>query len=232
MNIGPFFVLDAAADGPGWQPFADLVRDPAVLERRIAATRDALAGSSRQQPEDIEWRVAASIAQLNLSARVLSPILASAVVEGVVPAVSLETLWWQPVLGGAFPLAIRGGSAIRIDAGSSHDAARAVRGQLEDILAELIEATRRVGGLAPQIAWGNVGSALATAAALIARADPSVGGRARAVTAEVLAVAPLAATGTLTDTGFRRTTCCLFYRVAPSAGLCGDCVLTTRPGAR
>jgi iron complex transport system ATP-binding protein len=28
---------------------------------------------------------------------------------------------------------------------------------------------------------------------------------------------------------YRRTSCCLYYR-APRGGLCGDCVLTSKPG--
>jgi iron complex transport system ATP-binding protein len=33
------------------------------------------------------------------------------------------------------------------------------------------------------------------------------------------------------DAGYRRTSCCLYYRV-PGGGLCGDCVLTTQPHER
>jgi iron complex transport system ATP-binding protein len=32
-------------------------------------------------------------------------------------------------------------------------------------------------------------------------------------------------------TNYRRVSCCLYYRT-PTGGLCGDCVLTTKPGTK
>jgi ferric iron reductase protein FhuF len=204
-EIGPFFEL-VVADGADWQPFADLIRDPAVLRARISAIRTALAASTRQDPESIEWRVAASLAQLNIAARLVSPLLGAAVVAGVLPVVSLESLRWQPKLGGPFPLAIRGGNALQLARGTPAMAAARLRSALAPILGELVDATHQVGGLAVQISWGNIDSAVATALRLIAEATASAPGPA-----------------------VRRSTCCLFYRVAPDAGLCADCVLSTRP---
>ncbi|MFD0350331.1 (2Fe-2S)-binding protein [Kitasatospora aburaviensis] len=40
---------------------------------------------------------------------------------------------------------------------------------------------------------------------------------------------PLAGTGTLHAGGFRRSSCCLYYRVGPAAGVCGDCCFTRPP---
>jgi iron complex transport system ATP-binding protein len=40
-----------------------------------------------------------------------------------------------------------------------------------------------------------------------------------------------AASALLGDAGYRRTSCCLYYRV-PDGGLCGDCVLMTQPHGR
>lgn len=198
-SIGPFFDLSTSTKDAAWQPFSELLTDPEVLSARITATRDALAVHGGA----VEWRVAASLAQLNLAARVLSPVLGCAVVAGVLPVVSPELLWWQPVLGGAFPLALPEAHGVLCD----DDPVRAARAGVAPILELLVDATHRVGGLSTQIAWGNVDSAAAAALGLIGRA-----------------------TGRPAGPAYRRSTCCLFYRVAPDAGLCGDCVLDSRPG--
>jgi hypothetical protein len=198
-SIGPFFELSTSAEDAGWQRFSGLWTDPAVLEARITATREALSVHGA-----IEWRVAASLAQLNLAARVLSPVIGCAVVAGAVPVVSPDLLWWQPVLGGAFPFAL---VETRMRQIGLEDPASAARAEVAPILDLLVEGTHRVGGLSTQIAWGNVDSAAEAALALVRRA-----------------------LGQPVGPAYRRSTCCLFYRVSPGAGLCGDCVLDSRPG--
>ena len=86
-------------------------------------------------------------------------------------------------------------------------------------------------GLSRQVLWGNVASALAGAAGLLAEAFPSRAQAAGRLTAEILGQGPLAGTGELVQPDAARPrrflvrrSCCLFYRV-PGAGICGDCVL-------
>jgi ferric iron reductase protein FhuF len=44
----------------------------------------------------------------------------------------------------------------------------------------------------------------------------------------LLSTAPMSGTGSLSvGWGFRRRSCCLYYRV-PGGGICGDCVLVGR----
>jgi ferric iron reductase protein FhuF len=50
-----------------------------------------------------------------------------------------------------------------------------------------------------------------------------------ALVRELLARPPLAGAWTVGAQGFVRRSCCLYYRVPPGGGLCGDCAL--RPAA-
>ncbi|HEX4728572.1 MAG TPA: hypothetical protein VH298_12290, partial [Jatrophihabitans sp.] len=82
-SLGPFFAIEEYAgstpDGVGWQPLAGLITDPAALLARIETVRARLSS-----PRDrlVERRPAASAVLLGLVARLLSPALASAVLEG------------------------------------------------------------------------------------------------------------------------------------------------------
>jgi ferric iron reductase protein FhuF len=82
------------------------------------------------------------------------------------------------------------------------------------------------------VLWGNVASALAGAAGMIADRAPSHAGRAAGVVGEMLRTGPLTGTGTLVRPSAEtprqfliRHNCCLYYRI-PGGGTCGDCVLT------
>ena len=79
---------------------------------------------------------------------------------------------------------------------------------------------------------GNVASALAGAAAVLAGTCPARAEAAYWLTAQMLALEPWRGTGEFVLSGpggsrpqFVRHSCCLLYRV-PGAGTCGDCVLT------
>jgi ferric iron reductase protein FhuF len=85
--------------------------------------------------------------------------------------------------------------------------------------------------LSPQVLWGNVASALAGAAGLLAEAFPARAEAAGQLTAELLRQGPLRGTGEVVQPDpalprrfLVRRSCCLFYRV-PGGGTCGDCVL-------
>jgi len=208
VSFGPFFAIETHPAGtrarPPWRPMRELVDDPAVLAARVRAVGTRLAAGRPVEP-----RVAASVTHLGLVARLVSPGLAAAVTDGVVPDLDLRHTWWQPVVGGAFPLSVA-------------DSAAGLDQLLDGPIRTLVVATRPFG-VSDQILWGNVASALHGAAGMI-------GARADAVLDELMSRPPLRGTGTTIDGRFRRRTCCLIYRAAPGRAVCGDCVLV-RPSS-
>ncbi|MFJ9845793.1 (2Fe-2S)-binding protein [Kitasatospora sp. NPDC101155] len=175
-----------------------------------------------------ELRVATSILHLGLAARFWSVGLGSAVLLGTVP--TLEHAWvripdqgpidlWTP------PEPARSATGSRAD-----ELHRAVLlGQLEPLAA----AVRATVPLSARLLLGNAASALAGTLRVL---DAHAPGAARELVAELLARPPLAGSGALLTgprgTAFRRTSCCLYYRIGPDAGLCGDCCFTRPPAAR
>ena len=96
------------------------------------------------------------------------------------------------------------------------------------------------GEVAEGLLWGNAASAMAGALGVLVRARPGLRDRATALAAALLAHGRLADTGQLGVTGeglgFRRRSCCLYYRL-PGGALCGDCgpglaMIQTRPCPR
>ena len=59
-----------------------------------------------RSPDIVELRVAASVTQLGLVARLLAPTIATAVLEVTRAAIVPNEFWWQDQLGGPFPLSI------------------------------------------------------------------------------------------------------------------------------
>jgi hypothetical protein len=216
--LGPFFAIeehatDAAPVEP-WHRMSELIENPAVLQDRVTQTRGYLGMVSGQPSEAIEVRVAASVTQLGLVARLVSPALAIAVLTDEVPSLDLEQVHWQPVLGGAYPLSL---STAR-HSGSL--------GSFEPPITALAEAARPFG-VSEHILWGNVASALNGAATMIVKAAPSLAERTSRLTSQLLALPALRDAHTLVEGRFRRRSCCLIYRAAPDhkGPLCGDCAL-------
>ena len=257
-SAGPYFALEPWTEGTGWRRASLLVSDPAVLADRVACARAVLAGRAGIAAAEVTERVAASIVFLGLAARLVSPSLGAAVLGGVVPDLTLDNLWWRPADGGPVPLAVRGSGPVTGreigdappggqpgDAppggqlghapagGQPGDAAallseRCVQG-MADPVAGAFQALFR---LSPLVLRGNIASALAGAAGMLARTFPDRAETAGQLTARILALPPLRGTGELVqpDTSqprrfLVRRSCCLYYRV-PGGGTCGDCVLT------
>ena len=230
--LGPFFAAELhdgkAAPTAPWRPMRELVDDPAALARRVDAVRAALdrrSGSRRRA----ELRVAASVTHLGLVARVLSPVIGAASLGHRSLPAGLDDLWWQDRLGGPFPLSFR---APTPSATASPDAAATV------LIGSMVEAVTRTVArryhVSEQVVWGNVASAANTAARLAGESPDGTAGvasRARAAADALLADRRIAAGSLRSGPGFRRTSCCLMYRLAsgPSA-VCEDCVLTHPPG--
>jgi len=181
--------------------------------------------------------VAASIVSLGLVSRLVSPSLGAAVAGGVVPDLTLAGLWWRPVEGGPMPLAAGqvAGTAVGELAGGdqlSRAAALLAERCIQGLAGPVIAAFGTVFRLSPQVLWGNVASALAGAAGMLADAFPLRAEAAGQLTGRILRQGPLRGTGDLVQPDpalprrfLVRRSCCLFYRV-PGAGTCGDCVLT------
>jgi hypothetical protein len=230
--LGPFFAVEAhrpeAAAATPWQPLLELVRDERVLRERVSSIRQRLAAGGGQPEDAVELRVAASVTHLGIVARLISPVLATAVHAGVVLDLDLARTWWEPVIGGAVPLSI----TFPQPGESEEDADR-----LADAIAHrlLDGPIRQIGtvaarfSLSGKVLWGNVASAVHGAATMLITRHPDRAPRVHALTAGLRDRAPLLGTGTMSADGqFRRRSCCLIYRAAPGAAgpVCGDCVLT------
>ena len=236
---GPYFAVQPWSAGGQWRPLSVLVTDPAVLAERVEHARGVLARSAGVAPAGLDERAVASIVFLGLASRLVSPSLGAAVVGGVVPELSMADLWWRPADSGPWPLAARlspgtPGTAVGGLASGGQFAAAArllSEGCVEGLAGPVAAAFETAFGLSRQVLWGNVASALAGAAGLLAEAFPSRAQAAGRLTAEILAQGRLAGTGELVQPDAAlprrflvRRSCCLFYRV-PGGGICGDCVL-------
>ncbi|MEH0581512.1 MULTISPECIES: (2Fe-2S)-binding protein [Streptomyces] len=238
--LGGFFVLRTLRGDPGELPGAlpTLAQAYAQTPDRAASdgygdlhvSGDPLAFRVRKvsralrSPED---RIAASVAQQGLAARLWSVALGCAVLYGRVPDLAPGLLRWDPDAGAPDDLWLTEMRSLPGDAATV--AATVLVGHLEPLSAAL----RARRSVAAGLLRGNAGSALAGTARQLdqwarGHGRPDVAARARALTAELFTHPLLAGTGTLTGTAFRRHSCCLYYRV-PGGGLCGDCCFTRPP---
>ena len=217
--LGPFFAVELHGVGsasPPWRSMTELVDGSEVLPQRVEAVRAFLATGAGQEASAVELRVAASVVHLGLVARVLSPLLALAVLHGRGGPVRAADLWWQPTPGSMFPLSVR-------------EAALDSRAACAESVAEFGTAIARFG-VNGHILRGNVASALAAAGRTLAAARPDRRGEVYALIGKHLAAA-----GALGPDGtFRRRSCCLIYRAAPGrkGAFCGDCALAADFGPR
>lgn len=207
-GLGGFFVLRAGGPNEGWHPLA---------RSHAAGCTDLVAAVARRH-RTREPRVGASIAQLGHAARLWSPLLATAVLHGIVlDLTELQRADEGPALRLPRPAGWRVDS---LDA----TAADALYAQAASHLLGLADGLRVK--IAPRLLDGNSASALAEAARAVLTARPGAHGPLTALTTRLLVTGHLAGTGTLTTPGFafRRRSCCL-YHLAPNGSPCGDCVL-------
>ena len=221
--LGPYFAVEVHRPGsplrPPWQSLGELTGSPGALAGRIGEVRERLAAAAGCPAAAVEFRVAASIAQLGLCARLLSPALGAAATGRTLP-VDVGQARWVPALGGPFRLSLAE-AAVTAEAGTAATAAL-LAGPITQIVCA-VEAM----AVSPRVLWGNVASAVNGAAAMIAAARPDLAGPAAETAAAMLASPAL--TGTFQGRplrGFRRRNCCLIYRLSPERpAYCGDCVL-------
>ncbi|SHI41779.1 Ferric iron reductase protein FhuF, involved in iron transport [Nocardiopsis flavescens] len=232
-RVNMLFALEAGPPGPGWRALSGAGPKEAAAE--VERVRERLAGFAAVPAGAVEWRVAASLFQQGLATRLLSPVLAAALCHGA--ALRARDFHRDPGAAGAPVLRTSQRWATPVcrepAAVAAHLAESVLAGVLEPVAAALRAAGAR-GRVAPGLLRGNTASALAGAARSLGADRPAVRERAREVVRLLTSAPPLAGTGSYTgrDAGgaavFRRTTCCLYYRV-PGSGYCGDCALTA-PG--
>jgi hypothetical protein len=221
--LGPYFAVEVHRPGsplrPPWQPLGELTGSPGALAGRIGEVRERLAAAAGCPATAVEFRVAASIAQLGLCARLLSPALGAAATGRTLP-VDVGQARWVPALGGPFRLSL---AEVAVAAEADMAAAAAL---LAGPITQIVRAVEAMT-VSPRVLWGNVASAVNGAATMIAAARPDLAGPAAETAAAMLANPAL--TGTYRGRplrGFRRRNCCLIYRLSPERpAYCGDCVL-------
>ncbi|GAA1546950.1 (2Fe-2S)-binding protein [Actinomadura kijaniata] len=204
-GLGGFFAVTVGGDGAGWHP---------VGESYARGLADLVA--ERHARYGAEERVAASIAQLGHAARLWSPVLACALAHGIVlDLAGLERADDGPRLR----LPVARGRPV---------GERLVEDLYELVVVRHLEAL--AAGLRVKVAsgllHGNAASALAEAGRALARARPWLRADAARLVGGLLETGRLAGAGRLTGPGlgFRRRSCCLYYR-APGGEKCGDCGL-------
>jgi hypothetical protein len=216
-GVGEFFAVDIdPADS--WSPLRALLTDEATLDERVLRTRHSLATSSGVGVEVVPLRTAASVDQLALSARVLSPALGACVLAGCVPGFDPDNLRYG---GQRIGVADPAGRNVAAD-----QAAEALRTDVvETVLVPLVAAYAARFHLSTQVLWGNVASALNGAVAVLDASGTEQRLTAAPIVADLLRTPPLTGTVHSADPHFVRNSCCLWYRI-PGAQLCGDCVLS------
>ncbi|MFD7708731.1 (2Fe-2S)-binding protein [Streptomyces sp. NPDC059786] len=170
-----------------------------------------------------ETRIAVSVAQQGLVARLWAVALGAAALCDRVPDLAPGLLRWDP--DGAAPDDLWLSEVRPLPVASLADVV------VEGHLVPLTAALRARYTVAPRLLWGNAGAALAGAVRQLDRwsreaGRPDVARRARALAAGLLAGPSLS--GTLDPVTLRRRSCCLYYRL-PGGGLCGDCCFDRPP---
>jgi hypothetical protein len=194
--------------------------------------RAALAGRAGCPPDQVELKVAASITHLGLTARLIAPAVAASASQYRLD-LPLSELWWRDELG-PVPLSIPA---------PADPPPRAHRGLtepteryrlLDEVIAPITTATSALVPVSDRVLWGNVASALNGAASQVAAQLPELTREALAA-AVSLAGHPRLARERQPGPAFRRSSCCLLYRLTPGQPreVCGDCILpaaTAIPG--
>jgi FhuF 2Fe-2S C-terminal domain len=205
-----FFALPVGDQAVGWHPVAQ------SYGNGCADLIDATVRYYRTS----DLRVGASLVHLGHASRLWSPVLACALAHGVVPDLrdlqraddSAQLRLPEPV-----------GQAV-----TAPSADLLYRIVVSDHMQPLAAGLRVK--LAPALLAGNMASALLGAARALLAARPDLRHRIVEMTHDLLRTGVLAGSGDITGPplGFRRRSCCLFYRL-PAQSLCGDCVFDKVP---
>jgi hypothetical protein len=221
--FGPVFSvgthLPQARPAAPWRPLAELAGPSDALSRRIERVRAALGKLSGRPAAEVGPRIAASIAQNELAARIIAPSVAAAA-TGRRLSMCLGELWWQDTLDDPVPLSVP-----RPEPAASDPLW--LSGLVEEAVAPLTVATSDLVTVSPLVLWGNVAALVNKAAARVAERRPELSRPAWAAAATLLASPRFSHERCPPGPGFRRSSCCLVYLIAPGRprGVCRDCVL-------
>jgi iron complex transport system ATP-binding protein len=226
-DVSPYFAVFTGPMPDGdWRPVAQLYTDQTLLAAAITATGERIGAP--------DHRVAASTFFLGFAARLWSIGLGGLAEHGLLIDLSPDQLWYHQS-GGAVSLHLPNPVAWQgrwPDEGLAPLLAEKI---LSGHLTPLTAAVRRLGPISEKLLHGNAASAVLGAARALSRhrgeqlATTPYWDLARAVCADERLSGSICFDDA--DTAYRRTSCCLFYRV-PDAGLCGDCALTHKPQGR
>ncbi len=234
--LGPFFAIECHDSGTTaaspWHPLSTLSGPGQALAARIDAVRSSLAVAAGRPPAAVEFRAAASVAQLGLCARLIAPALGAAAL-GHPLSIDMMSARWIPGLGGPFRLSLPD-TAFATPTGqdspaTAHDVLAPLLRLLDGPVRSVVELTASMG-VSRRLLWGNVSSAINGAAVMLTAARPGLARESAAISGEVLRFPELISSYRGQPViSFRRQTCCLIYRVAKDAPeYCGDCILRTR----
>lgn len=189
-----------------WHPFSELTDGPELLEAHYGQFQTTLEAAYEKA---VEFRVAASTGHLALVARLICAAFGAALFDC---SLDLDEARWQPVVGGVIPLSFPTHAI-----GPAGNVSKLLTGPIQT----LTELTTDMS-VSSKVLWGNVSSAVNGAVMAASAARPDLA--ARAMTLGHTLGQTL---GTTPGPDFRRTSCCLIYRIAPpgSAPYCVDCVL-------
>ena len=125
------------------------------------------------------------------------------------------------------PLSVPGSAAA---AGADPDSLPALAALLDEVITPITVATAAVAPVSSRVLWGNVASAVNGAARQVAVARPELATATWATAATFFRDPRFSAEHNPPGSSFRRSSCCLIYRLAPGKNgpVCGDCVLGGR----
>lgn len=212
-DVSGYFAVGTGPLNDGWRPVRDLYDDTALLA--------GIADRVRARLDVAEQRVAASTFYLGFAARLWSIGVGAVAGYGMLVDLAPERLLYreddgQIALHVEHPVARRGDDLPRT-------LAEVV---LDRHLEPLAVALRRLGPISSGLLRGNAASALLGAALVFDRDRATTSGWQLAQS--ICADPRLSTAVRFDDTGYRRTSCCLYYRT-PHGGLCGDCALSRVP---
>lgn len=234
--LGPFFAVSAhQPDGvprPPWRRVSELAEQPGALSRRIATVRAVLAAAGGRPPGEIDAKAAASAVHLGIVSRLVAFALGAAVLR-CDAGICLDELWWQAAASGPVPLSVPEPALVPVPGDGVVVTGQWAEHVVEDVVAPLTEASSRVAALSGRVLWGNAASGINAAAGQVARSRPDLAGIAWEAARALFASPRLIREGQPPGVTFRRSSCCLFYRLAPGtqparSAICGDCVLGAR----
>jgi hypothetical protein len=189
--------------------------------------RAALAARAGRASDQVESKVAASITHLGLTARLIAPALAGAACQAHLD-MRLDGLWWQAELGGPVPLSLPQ-PPDPTPGRHSHETPKhdALCQLLDEVITPLTMATSALITVSERVLWGNVASAINSAATQITTQLPELTSIAHAAAASLCGHPRLSNERHPPGPAFRRTSCCLLYKLTPGPPrpVCGDCIL-------